>query len=627
MKYWQSLRTRLVTAALLCLVMGALPLLRAGREAADALQRAERQSLALRLNKGWWTVMELAQQARQQALQPDSAVSQAPAASLMQALQQQQAALAATPGFADLAPAAEALARQWGTAGPAANATTQPGRLQAFDTWLQALQQEVDRLHVQAGLWQEDDPAVHFGALAALQEAPRAVEALSQLRDLSRAALVDDLGAMAAAQTRYTVHGEAMEALLLRLPQGASLVQALRQQRQRLLATLQQAAADPSFPLDQLVSQLEAARAQQLSLSQRLLDQVQASLQRQEVERREARWQQLALTLALLGAAVALMAWTLRSVLQGLDEAVGVARRIAEGDLSVQVPRERPLELARLLAGIEAMRQRLQQMVQGMGQVAARIQDAAAEIAQGNEDLGQRTEQASSSLQQTSASMETLSAAVSGTAGLAEQASRMAHAASAVAARGDAAVQEVIVNMQALHQVSGQIGSISELIGGIAFQTNLLALNAAVEAARAGEQGRGFSVVAAEVRALAQRCSGAAAEIQQLTRNSVERMGNGAELARGAGGMMQQMLASAREVCRVIAQIEGKSSHQRQDIGELTLAVQSVDHLTQQNAVLVDQSRAAAAALREQAGMLGGQIARFKLAPRVGIAPRPGSPR
>ncbi len=613
MKYWQSLRTRLVMAALLCLVMGALPLLRAGREAADALQRAERQSLALRLNKGWWTVMELAQQARQQALQPDSGSMQAPAAPLVQALQRQQAALAAAPAFADLAPGAATLTRQWGEAGPAANAPTQPARLQAFDTWLQALQQEVDRLHAQAGLWQEDDPAVHFGALAALQEAPRAVEALSQLRDLSRAALVDDLGAMAAAQTRYTVHGEAMEALLLRLPQGASLVQALHQQRQGLLATLQQAAADPSFPLDQLVSQLEAARAQQLSLSQRLLDQVQASLQRQEVERREARWQQLALTLALLGAAVALMAWTLRSVLQGLDEAVGVARRIAEGDLSVRVPLERPLELARLLAGIEAMRQRLQQMVQGMGQVAARIQDAATEIAQGNEDLGQRTEQASCTLQQTSASMETLSAAVSGTAGLAVQASQMAHAASAVAARGDAAVQEVIANMQALHQVSGQIGSISELIGGIAFQTNLLALNAAVEAARAGEQGRGFSVVAAEVRALAQRCSGAAAEIQQLTRNSVERMGNGAELARGAGGMMQQMLASAREVCGVVAQIEGKSSHQRRDIGELTQAVQGVDQLTQQNAVLVDQSRAAAAALREQAGMLAGQIGRFRI--------------
>ncbi len=613
MKYWQSLRTRLVMAALLCLVMGALPLLRAEREAADAVQRAERQSLALRLNKGWWTVMDLVQHARQQALQPDGASAQAPDAAPVQALQRQQAALAAAPGFAELAPAAAALVRQWGEAGPAANAATPQARLQAFDQWLQVLQREIDRLHVQAGLWQEADAAVHFGAQAALQEAPRAVEALSQLRDLSRAALVDDLGAMAAAQTRYTVHGEAMEALLLRLPQGASLAQALRQQRQGLLATLQQAAADPSFPLDQLVSQLEAARAHQLSLSQRLLDQVQASLQRQELQRREARWQQLGMTLTLLGAAVALMAWTLRSVLRGLDEAVGVAQRIAEGDLSVRVPLDRPLELGRLLAGIEAMRQRLQQMVQGMGQAAARIQDAAAEIAQGNEDLGQRTEQASSSLQQTSASMETLSAAVSGTAGLAEQANQMAHAASAVAAKGDAAVQEVIANMQALHQVSGQIGSISELIGGIAFQTNLLALNAAVEAARAGEQGRGFSVVAAEVRALAQRCSGAAAEIQELTRSSVERMGNGAQLARGAGGMMQQMLASAREVCRVIAQIEGKSSHQRRDIGELTQAVQCVDALTQQNAVLVDQSRAAAAGLRAEAGALAGQIARFRL--------------
>ncbi|WP_269632238.1 methyl-accepting chemotaxis protein [Pelomonas sp. BJYL3] len=614
MKYWQSLRSRLLLAALLCLAMGALPLVQGGREAAEALERAERQSLALRLNEGWWTVMELAQQQRQAALMPDAGTAATSDAPLRQALQRQQAELAAAPGLGELAPAAATLAQDWGAQGPAASATTPQARLQAFDQWLQALQREVDRLHLQSGLWQEADPAVHFGSLAALQEAPRAVEALSQLRDLSRAALVDDVAAMAAAQTRYAVHGEAMEALLLRLPQGSALAQALSQQRQTLLATLQQAAADPSFPLDQLVSQLEAARGQQLSLSQQLLAQVQATLQRQEAQRREARWQQLGLTLLLLGAAVALMAWTLRSVLQGLGEAVHVARRIAQGDLSVQVPQDRPLELARLLAAVEAMRQRLQGMVQGMGQVAARIQEAAGEIAQGNEDLGERTEQASSRLQQTSASMETLSAAVSGTAGLAEQASEVARAASAVAVRGDAAVQEVILNMQALHQASGQIGSISELIGGIAFQTNLLALNAAVEAARAGEQGRGFSVVAAEVRALAQRCSGAAAEIQQLTRSSVERMSSGAELARGAGGMMQQMLASARDVCGVVTQIEGKSSHQRRDIVELTLAVQNVDQLTQQNAALVDQSRAAAAALREQAGTLAGQIAQFRLA-------------
>ncbi|MDL5030355.1 methyl-accepting chemotaxis protein [Pelomonas sp. APW6] len=617
MKYWQSLRTRLAVAALLCLALGALPLVRGERDAAAALARAELQAQALRLDKGWWAVMELAQQRRAAALQPDATDATAGAATdaaLQEALQRQQAALAAVPGLEALAPAAAALERQWGAQGPAASSPTPQARLQAFDQWLQALQQEVDRLHLASGLWQEAAPEVHFGAQAAMREAPRAAEALSQLRDFARAALVDDVAAMAAAQTRYGEHGQAMESLLQRLPQGADLAEALHGQRLALQSTLQQAAADPSFPLDQLVSQLEAARAQQLALSQRLRDQVQASLQAQESARRVARWQQLALMLGLLAAAVALMAWTLRSVLQGLREAEAVARRIAEGDLSVQVPLDRPLELARLLVGIEAMRQRLQGMVQDMGEVAAGIQAAASEIAQGNEDLGERTEQASSSLQQTRASMETLSTAVQGTAGLAEQASQVARAASAVAAQGDQAVQEVIRNMQALHQASGQIGSISELIGGIAFQTNLLALNAAVEAARAGEQGRGFSVVAAEVRGLAQRCSGAAAEIQQLTRNSVERMGQGAELAHGAGGMMQQMLASAREVCSVVAQIEGRSAHQRRDIGELTQAVQGVDLLTQQNAMLVEQSRAAATGLREQSDRLAGQIARFLLA-------------
>jgi aerotaxis receptor len=92
----------------------------------------------------------------------------------------------------------------------------------------------------------------------------------------------------------------------------------------------------------------------------------------------------------------------------------------------------------------------------------------------------------------------------------------MASSASEAAARGGAAVEQIVKTMTQITESSRRIADIIGVIDGIAFQTNILALNAAVEAARAGEQGRGFAVVASEVRNLAQRSASAAQEIKTL---------------------------------------------------------------------------------------------------------------
>jgi methyl-accepting chemotaxis protein len=184
------------------------------------------------------------------------------------------------------------------------------------------------------------------------------------------------------------------------------------------------------------------------------------------------------------------------------------------------------------------------------------------------------------------------------------QANDSADTAAKVAARGGVVVGSVVQTMQAINDSSQKIATIIGVIDGIAFQTNILALNAAVEAARAGEHGRGFAVVASEVRGLAQRCAEAAKEIRGLIQASVISVNAGAGQVHNAGRTMSEMVGSVNDVAHLVGQITIAATAQSQGTTRLESAMRHLDHMTQQNAALVEQSAAAAQAMRDQADRL-----------------------
>ncbi|WP_343730695.1 methyl-accepting chemotaxis protein [Duganella sp.] len=310
-----------------------------------------------------------------------------------------------------------------------------------------------------------------------------------------------------------------------------------------------------------------------------------------------------------------LLGWLIsRSLLKQLGGEPGYAAsitdRIAGGDLTVPVQLASG-DRASLLYSIAAMRDRLAAIVSEVRNSTDAVATASDQIASGNLDLSSRTEQQAGSLEETASSMEELTATVKQNTEFARQANQLAAGASGVAERGGEVVGGVVTTMEAISASSRQIVDIIGVIDGIAFQTNILALNAAVEAARAGEQGRGFAVVAQEVRTLAQRSASAAKDIKHLINASVEKIDSGNALVDEAGKTMEEVVRSIRNVSEIMEQISAASSEQEAGIEQINRAIIEMDGVTQQNAALVEEASAAAAALQGQASQLAELVSVF----------------
>lgn len=318
----------------------------------------------------------------------------------------------------------------------------------------------------------------------------------------------------------------------------------------------------------------------------------------------------LVLALAVL---IPLTYFSVRSITRSIAQASLLAERIASGDLSQNIDVVSNDEVGQLVASMSRMQEALRGLVYQVQDASSNIEMASTEIASGNHDLSHRTEQTAANLEETASSMALLSNTIGHSAQASLQANEFASSAVKVAERGGAVVSQVVTTMNQIAASSRQIADITSVIDAIAFQTNILALNAAVEAARAGEQGRGFAVVASEVRILAKRSADAAKEIKGLIGSSVERVEDGTRLVTQAGTTMSEIVSSVQRVTHMIGEINAASAEQRDNVNQISHAVNHLDNMTQKNAALVEESTAASESLREQAMQLTQAVSQFKV--------------
>lgn len=295
-----------------------------------------------------------------------------------------------------------------------------------------------------------------------------------------------------------------------------------------------------------------------------------------------------------------------------------VLERLADGDLTVQTSTPMHQQAARSEAGriwasIALLQRNLVEIVGQVRAAADRVTHGSHEIASGYADLSQRTEEQASTLEETSATMEELSATVRQNAEHCHQANTRADDNAHRAEEAGSSMTSVTATMARIESGSKKMAEIIALIEGIAFQTNILALNAAVEAARAGEQGRGFTVVAAEVRSLAQRTSQAADEIKTLIVASTQDIGEGAGLATKAQEAVNRAVTGMHEISELINAVAQASEEQSSGVQEVGRAVTQLESMTQQNAALVEEGAATSTAFEQESSRLLDLVGAFKL--------------
>lgn len=315
-------------------------------------------------------------------------------------------------------------------------------------------------------------------------------------------------------------------------------------------------------------------------------------------------------TILLFGTAVPIV----RGIKQSIDDVVRSLKDIAQenGDLTVRIETKSEDEIGELVYWFNQFMDKLQGVVRDVVEASLPLSNLAQNLRGVTEETQRTIDVQQKSATNAKRAVDTMSGSVDGVAHSAAQAASDANEATTAASEGRQIVQQTVTSIQQLAENvretadviarlesdSNKVGSVLDVIKGIAEQTNLLALNAAIEAARAGEQGRGFAVVADEVRTLASRTQQSTEEIQstieqlqnaahsavEVMSRGTEQATNSVETANKAGSSLETITSTIGRINQMNEQIAHNTEDQRTVAVDIVRHVDEIHQRTEQTA-------------------------------------------
>jgi methyl-accepting chemotaxis protein len=327
----------------------------------------------------------------------------------------------------------------------------------------------------------------------------------------------------------------------------------------------------------------------------------------------------LFLTYLLCGAclAIGLLAAVLvvRSIVGPVGNISRAMTHLADGQLDVEIPgtaqKDEFGEMARSTEVFKANAQQTHTLVEQVTQSARQVALASgqASTAVGQVSDGSHTQL--KALQQVAAALEQSTQAIVNVAESSQEASHKAKKAARLVAEGRQLMGNMVDEVNAISQNTGQISKITEAISRIANQTNMLSLNAAIEAARAGEYGRGFAVVAEEIRKLAEHSGQLAQEIAELVKKATNQAGRGVAVAEKVSLNMQDIAEAVRKNDKLIGAIATAMEEQQTTVGKINSSVAELTRIGQSNAAASEEITATMIDLSRLAEQTRGQAESF----------------
>ncbi len=288
-----------------------------------------------------------------------------------------------------------------------------------------------------------------------------------------------------------------------------------------------------------------------------------------------------------------------RSITKSLALSVEFARKISEGDLRNNIDINQNDEIGQLAKALNTMVGKLRDVVAEITMGADSIVSASHQLSATSAQLSHGANEQAASVEEVSSTMEEIVSNI-------EQNTSNSRTTQTISAKAHVGMRDVNDNAEKAALATKHISERVLIINDIAFQTNILALNAAVEAARAGEHGRGFSVVAGEVRKLADLSKKAGDEIMALSQNSIE-------LADSTGVKMKDMLVDVEKTTNLVQEITSSSEEQFKGAEQVNAALQGLNSITQLNAASSEELAASSGALSSQADDLKKMVAFFRV--------------